>query len=373
MSVPPPAARAAVTASEVLAPLPPDADGPAVWAALGEAGLLHTAYRQGDPAGGVDPDGLATLLAAADERFAVGTTLSLCVALATALPLLATAGPAGPAHEVLAGALAGAPPVALAATDAGSGSDLTALTTEVRIGDDTVEVHGTKRWITGATSARHLLVLTRHRPGRHFTAFTWVLVPADAPGVTAQPADTALFNGSGTGHLTFDRVLLPRQYLAGRPGRGLADFAAHIAVERLAGALWGTALCARVLAETRQWLSGRTVLEEPLWERSVIRQRFAVCLVRVRELRALTRELAPRVAERHDVAAAALLKASAAATVDHVLSECAHFRGAEGFARSGAQWLRAQGALWGVGGGATEVVLSAVADSADTLLAELAP
>ncbi|WP_233221637.1 acyl-CoA dehydrogenase family protein [Streptomyces carminius] len=358
--------------ADVLGALPRDADGRRVWAALGSAGLLRGVYRAGDPAAGVVPARLGALLAAADAHVGIGSTLASCVQLATAVPLLAAARGPGPAGRTAGAALDGARTVALAATDESPGCDLAALGTRVSLGDTEVEVDGVKRWITNATWCEYALVLARHRPGRHFTSFTWVLVPADAPGVTVERADTDLFDGSGTGHLRLERVRLPRAHLVGRPGMGLAGFAAHIAVERLAGALWGTALCGRVLADTKRRLMARPVGDGSLWHLESVRQRFAACLVQVRQLHALTGELADRVATRHDTTAAALLKSSAAATVERVLTECAHLQGAEGFAVTGAQRLRAQAALFGIGGGTTEVVLSVVGDAADSVLAELA-
>lgn len=343
--------------------------GREIWTALGAAGALRQAYWGGDPALGVDPAGIGHLLSEVDCQVGVGATLSLCVQLATAVPLLATGS--GPVDAALADALAGNSVTALAATDTTAGSDLTALGTEVTIGDCGLVLRGGKRWITNATQADQILVLARHRPGRHFTNFTWVLVPADAAGVASCHADTELFAGAGVGHLTFEDVRLPREHLVGRPGRGLACFARQIAVERLAGALWAVALCRRTLAATKTGLEDPARSEEPLWRHDSVRQRLAACVVAVRQLHALCQELADRVASRHDAAAAALLKASAGMTVERVLAECAQLQGADGFAAGGAQWLRAQAAVFGIGGGTTEVVLSGVADSVDTLLSEI--
>ncbi|RPK65817.1 putative acyl-CoA dehydrogenase [Streptomyces sp. ADI96-02] len=351
--------------------LPADTDGRSLWAALGAAGRLRAAYTGADPAAGVDVPALRTLMAEADAVSGIGSTLALCVQIATAVPLLTLGGEQ--AAHVLDEALAGRAVVALAATDEGSGSDLTGLGTTVAIEADGLTVSGVKRWITNATHADHFLVLARHREGGHFTNFTWVLVPATAPGVHVEPADSQLFDGSGTGHLRLDGVRLERTHLVGRVGRGMTSFAAHIAVERLTGTLWAVALCHRQLKHTQQHLQGRKFGDGTLWGLESVRQRFADCLVRVHQLDALTDRLAERVARRHDTAAASLLKAAAAQTVGHVLGACAQLQGAEGFTTGGAQWTRAQAALWGVGGGATEVVLSAVAGSADSLLAELAP
>ncbi|MFJ1797969.1 acyl-CoA dehydrogenase family protein [Streptomyces sp. NPDC088180] len=351
--------------------LPAGADGRTLWAALGAAGRLRSAFVGGDPAAGVDVPVLSRLMADADAVSGIGTTLALCVQIATAVPLLTLGGEQ--AALVLDEALAGRSVLALAATDEGSGSDLTGLSTTVTIEQSGLTVSGVKRWITNATHADHFLVLARHREGSHFTNFTWVLVPATAEGVSVEPADSELFDGSGTGHLRLDGVRLPRTHLVGRVGRGMTSFAAHIAVERLTGTLWAVALCRRQLQQARKSLQERRFGDGTLWSLESVRQRFADCLVRAHQLDALTERLAERVARRHDTAAASVLKASAAQTVAHVLGICAQLQGSEGFATGGAQWTRAQAALWSIGGGATEVVLSAVAGAAEPLLAELAP
>lgn len=358
---------------QALDAVPTGAGGPQVWRALGEEGLLARAYRDGDPRRGVEPGELGRLLAAVDDRCSLGTTLAVCVPLATCLPLLA--GATGPAVRTLSDALRGQTVVALAATDDTAGCDLTSLHTEVEldgdIDDGVVEINGTKRWITNATQCDAVLVLARHRPGPHFTNFTWVLVPADTPGVRAEPADTELFDGSGTGHLSFDRVRVGREHVIGGVGRGMSGFAAHIATERLAGALWAVALCRRVLRDTLRHLRSRPYGDGTLWHLEGIRQRYAAALLLARQHQALTDSLVATVASGRDATAAALLKASAAGAVERVLDECAHLQGAHGFRRGGPQQLRAQAALFGIGGGTTEIVLSVVAGAAADVLEEL--
>ena len=358
------------TAFAPLDALPRTADGAQVWAALGGAGLITRAYRGGDVRAGTDPDGLADLLTAVDARSSLAATLSVSVQLATALPVLA-AGRSPAARQALEGALTGRATVALAATDVTAGTDLTALRTEVRIEDDALELSGEKDWIANTTTAASFLVLARHRPGRHFTHFTWVLVPADAPGVTVRPADSALFADSGVGHVAFDGVRLDRGHVLGRVGFGLPLFARHIGTERLAGAQWGVALCRRVLADTHRRLSSRPHGAGTLWDLPAVRQRFAACLLRVRELHALVAAYAEPVAVHHDATAAATLKAAAGGTVTHVLTECGQLWGAAGFTTGGIQEIRAQAALFGIGGGANEVVLGTLADAAESVLADL--
>ncbi|MET9845985.1 acyl-CoA dehydrogenase [Streptomyces ossamyceticus] len=364
-------------AADALDAAPPDADARQVWQLLGAAGILHDLYEPTETGHlTARPDRLADLIGAVDARGDNGVTLSVLVQAAGALPLLAAGAPAtGPVRQAVQRIRGGNHTLALAATDAAAtGSDLTGLATEVTIGPDTLLLTGTKRWITTAATADWLLVLARHRPGRHFTSFTWVLVPATAPGVRIHPVETDLLTGAAAAHIDLDHVRLPADHLVGRPGRGMAAFARHIATERLAGALWAVALTGRVLADTRHRLTRTTTpATAPNWQHAAVRQRYAACLVQVRQLHALCTSLGERVTHHQDLTAAALLKSAAAAVTDPVLTACAHLQGADGFARGGAQHIRSEAAVLGIGGGTTELLLESVADHADTILAELRP
>jgi alkylation response protein AidB-like acyl-CoA dehydrogenase len=349
-------ARVATVAGTRPAPV----DGRAVWTALGHKGLIREVYGE---AGAPDPARLAALLGALDTACPTGPTLATCVQVATVIPVLRDHRAGALAGQVADAMMAGEAATSLAATDAGAaGSDLTALTTTVEIGDDTVIVTGAKRWITGACFADHHLVLARHRPGPHFTNFTWVLVPAGAPGVTVEAADTPFFAGAGLGHVSFQEVRLRREHLVGGIGRGLAGFTRHVGAERLAGALWSAAVTRRVLADTKRFLVARG----PLWMNEAVRARFARCLVEQRSLAALCADAARR--DDLDLGESMLLKAAAARTADYVLTECAHLRGADGFATGGPQWLRAELAMFGIAGGTTDVMLAGLADRADAIL-----
>jgi citronellyl-CoA dehydrogenase len=332
-----------------------------VWHRLGADGRIAALYT-GPGGRTVDPAKLRDLLTAVDAEHSVGTTLGICVQAASVLPLLA-AGTTPAVAQVREAALRGETVVALAVTDAGPGSDLTALHCTADIGEQGVTVTGHKRWITNATHADHFLVLARHRAGPHFTNFTWVLVPAGAPGVTVEAAGTPLFAGGGVGHVYLDGVALGREHLVGRVGHGMATFARQVAVERLAGALWAVALGRRMLAGTAATLDGRD-----LRRHDVVRHHLAAAAVRLAALDALCERHAAAITGSADTAAAAVVKVAAADTVDAVLSACARLQGADGFADGGARLLGAEAGVFGVGGGTADLVLGIVADHLDDIL-----
>ncbi|PZG02564.1 acyl-CoA dehydrogenase [Micromonospora deserti] len=332
-------------------------DPRAVWRALGAHGLL-TDLRVGH---------LPGLLAALDRSCPVGVVLSVCVQVASALPVLrehVDAAADGPVTAAFRAAVQGRSTLALAATDRdGAGSDLMSLGTTARIDGHAVLLNGGKRWITNAQTADHALVLARHRPERHFTSFVWVLVPTDAPGVRVTGTDGPL-TGTGLGDLHFDHVRLDRSHLVGRPGRGMVSFARHIATERYAGAVWAAAMCRRVLADTHCRLTGRPLGAGSAWDNAAIRERFARCLV---ETWRIETACAAYRSTAEPLAVSMLLKVSVADSLDLVLSECARLVGAEAYLDGGLAQLRAAAGMFATAGGATGAMLAGIADHAPDL------
>ncbi|MEU4589642.1 acyl-CoA dehydrogenase family protein [Micromonospora aurantiaca (nom. illeg.)] len=362
MPEPTPAGDDAAAVRAALSGVDPTDSG-AVWRALGVPGIIEALYPDGVQP---DPRRLSALLTELDARCPLGVTLSVCVQVATVLPLLA--GATGPAEAARRGMLRGETVVALAVTDAaGSGSDLLDATTRVKPGDDGAVLDGGKDWITNATSCDAALVLARHREARHFTSFCWVLVPAAAPGVTAESAGRA-FAGSGVGHLRFAGVALDPDAVLGRPGRALAGFARQVGVERVAGALWARAMCHRMLGGLHDWLRRRPAGTGTLWDRPAVRERYARCLVATHQLDALCAPLLDAPAAVPSAVTGMLLKVSAAETVDRVAAEAVRLRGADAFRDGGEAQLRTEAAMFGIAGGATGAMLAGIADHADELV-----
>lgn len=346
---------------DALASVPASADAGELWRALGRSGVL--AALLADP-GPVPADRLRVLLTGLDARHPLGVVLSVCVQVASALPLLAEAPADGPVGAVRAAALRGGATVALAATDAGTaGSDLTGLTTSAELSGDTVLLSGGKRWITNACTADELLVLARHKPGRHFTSYLWVLVPRSAVGVNVTPAAGTLFAGAGLGHVQLDRVVLRRDRLAGPPGRGMPSFARHVATERLAGGLWAAALARRVLADTHCRLTSRPYGDGVLWDDAAVRDRFARCLLEGWKLDALCAHAGDR-----SLLSSMLLKAGVAEGLRTVLTECVQLGGADSYADGGLALLAAEAGMFGIAGGASGAMLAGIAEHADRLV-----
>lgn len=343
-------------------------NGRELWRALGRSGRIEKIYSGSH----VCRERLADLLRELDGAHPTGVVLAVCPQLAVALPLLGSA--AGPVAEAAwRSALAGEAMPSVAATDGdAAGSDLMRLGTTARITDDGVTVAGRKRWIAAAEFADHHLVLARHTDRDHFTSFTWVLVPADAAGVRVLPAGSDFFAGGGVGHLELDDVRLARDHVIGRVGYGMALFARHMSTERFLSATWAAALCRRAVTATYQRTTGRPFRGEPLWRHEAVRERLARCLVEVRKLDALCAGVAAGPDGPPSMTDGTVLKIAGADTIATVLDTCAQLWGADGFGGTGMQWLRAEAAMFGNAGGATEVLLAGLANQLPELL-EMTP
>lgn len=339
-----------------------------LWSVLGRAGVPARLLPEPGAGPPVDHGRLGVLLAELDARLPMGPVLSVCVQVATVLPLLRLAAQDSPlAAKVLTAALDGHAVVALAATDADlSGSALIDSRTAIENGADGPRLTGGKAWITNASRCDYALVLARTRPERHFTSFGWVLVPADHPGVSREPVADLRYPGAGIGHLRFDRVRLGAEHLVGRRGRALAELTAALGTERLAGALWARALCRRVLRDTHRHLRTRSTGPGTLWDNAAVRERFAQALVEWRHLDAMC---AIHSGRNLTVADGLVLKATAGTSTERILGSCVSLHGADAFGDGGLASLREQAAMFGVAGGATGAMLAGVADHAEQLLA----
>ncbi|PHQ53230.1 acyl-CoA dehydrogenase [Streptomyces cinnamoneus] len=118
--------------------------------------------------------------------------------------------------------LTGGELAAVAFSEPAAGSDLSAMTTRLRVDGDTVVLDGQKKWITAAHYADLLVVFARYDDGSGEDAAAAVVVPASAPGVRVRRvADPLGCRAAGHADLTFDAVRLPASAVLGGCGQSL--------------------------------------------------------------------------------------------------------------------------------------------------------
>jgi len=206
---------------------------------MGKLGLMGLTAPE--EYGGAGDDGDFTSLCVAIEELgrvdqSMGITLEAAVGLGIN-PIL-TFGTAEQKERWLPDLVAGQTLAGFGLTEPGAGSDAGATRTRAELVDGEWVLNGAKQFITNSGSDLTSCVSVTARTGEtgegraEISAF---IVPADAPGFTAEPAyDKLGWHASDTHPLTLADVHVPEDHLLGERGRGFAQFLATLDDGRIA-------------------------------------------------------------------------------------------------------------------------------------------
>lgn len=281
--------------------------------------------------GGPESAGVA-LAEELGRSLAAGVAISVLAHGAMALPLLERLAATAEGRKWVEAGRSGDALLGLAATEAESGSDLSAIGTVARLADGGIRLDGVKRYITNATQADALLVLARLEERQPPWSSTLVLVPTDTPGLTRTRLESSGLRCSDFGEVAFQDCRLPAASLLGEPGRGFAYLLAGLQRERMLGAFAVNAMAAEVLRRTIARCRERIRMDEPLIRKQAVRHRLAEQEAKL----AASREFAYGVAGRFGRGDAVdrevwMLKVFCYETAQELIAVCAQLVGAEAF------------------------------------------
>ena len=210
---------------------------------MGDLGLFGlTAPEEYGGAGLEGDDGGFTSLCLAIEELgrvdqSMGITLEAAVGLGIN-PIL-TYGSAAQKEHWLPDLVAGRALAGFGLTEPGAGSDAGATRTKADLVGGEWVINGAKQFITNSGSDLTSVVTVTARTGEAADSgraeISAILVPAGAPGFTAEPAyDKLGWHASDTHPLTLEDVHVPEANLLGQRGRGFAQFLAILDDGRVA-------------------------------------------------------------------------------------------------------------------------------------------
>ena len=185
---------------------------------LGRAGLLGLPYPEEYGGGGVPYEVYLQVL---EEIGAVWASVGVGVSVhALSCYGLATHGTEEQRQRWLPDMLGGELLGAYCLSEPHAGSDPAAMRTSARRDGDEWVIKGTKAWTTHGGFADFYKVMARTGEGRN--GISCFLVPADAPGLSANPPEKKMgLTGSTTTAMNFDDVRIPADRLIGEEGEGL--------------------------------------------------------------------------------------------------------------------------------------------------------
>jgi hypothetical protein len=136
------------------------------------------------------------------------------------------------------------------------------VTRAVRDGDEYV-INGAKAWTTHGGRADFYKVIARTSEGRG--GISCFLVPADTPGLTADPPERKMgLTGSTTATMRFEDVRIPAERRIGEEGEGLPIALAALDAGRLGIAAVATGLAQGALDQAVAYAKERETFGKPI-------------------------------------------------------------------------------------------------------------
>ncbi|MBO8191107.1 acyl-CoA/acyl-ACP dehydrogenase [Streptomyces oryzae] len=171
--------------------------------------------------------------------------------------------------------LAGGEQAAVAFSEPGAGSDLSAMATRIEPDGDRVVVTGEKVWITAACYAEHLVVFGRYGDG---TAA--VVVPAHAEGVRVERVPEPLgCRAAGHARVRLDGVRVPAAEVLGGAGQSTELLVSTALAYGRMSVAWGCAGILRgALASVSRHARTRTQFGKPLAGHQLVARHVAELL-----------------------------------------------------------------------------------------------
>jgi citronellyl-CoA dehydrogenase len=335
----------------------------ALYPEMGRLGMLGIRY---DPKwGGLGLDWsytaiLAEELGACDNA---GVAMGIFVQTDMSTPALHRFGSDELRQQYLVPAVNGDMVGAIAVTEPGAGSDVSAIRTRaVRDGDDWV-INGSKLYITNCSHADFFCLLAVTDPDAGYGGYTQIIVPTKTPGITYTLLDKIGNWGSDTGQLYFEDVRVPVANTIGDPGRGFQQQMVQFIDERLIAVLASSAAAMDCWNKTKTWCEQRIVFGKPLSKFQVNQFKFVDMLTRIQAARELGYACVRKMMKGEDaVREVSMAKIFCVEQQQYVATTCLQLFGGAGYMTDNvAGRLFVDSRLSSIGAGADEVMKQVIA------------
>lgn len=253
--------------------------------------------------------------------------------------------------------LAGEKLISLCVTEPSGGSDVANLKTKAVRKSDHYIVNGEKTLITSGCRADYLIVAVR-TGGDGAGGLSFLLIDANAKGVSRTRLDKMGWWMSDTASIHFDDVEVPTENLIGQENGGFAGIVANFNMERLSMAAQAIAFSRICIEDAADWARERQTFGKPLSKHQVIRHKFAEMLRMTNASTAYLDQSAWRVQNGETpVADLCLLKVQATRTMEFCAREAMQILGGAGFIRGcRVERIYREVRVMAIGGGSEEIM-----------------
>jgi acyl-CoA dehydrogenase len=246
---------------------------------------------------------------------------------------------------------------ALAVTEPGAGSDVSAVSSTARRDGDDWVIDGTKHFITNGAWADVVVVAARTDPDAH-GGLTLFVVEKDTDGFSARRMPMLGWRPSQTGELFFDSVRVPDSARLGAPGSGFYAIMRNFAWERLVMAIGQSSAALRILGVARSYAEDRSAFGRTVSDFEVWRHRFAIASAKADAGRSLTMSCLELIVSGEDpLLEVAMAKLFTSEVCFEIADQSLQVHGGFGYSRGPAverAWRDSR--LGPIGGGTSEIM-----------------
>jgi len=271
-------------------------------------------------------------------------------------------------QEVIPDVLAGKKISALAISEPGGGTDVSALKTTARREGDAYVVDGEKIFITSGTRADWYTVAVRtDLQNKGPMGISMLMVPGDAVGLERTPLKKMGWLCSDTAQLRFSGVRVPARYLVGEEGAGFKMILTNFNGERLSMAALALGFSEACYDEALSWAQQRKTFGSAIIDHQVIRHKLMDMKMRIESTRAWLNAVSARAdaGDRGDktakgaewVSQVCLLKNHATQTMQFCADQGVQILGGMGFMRgTKCERIYREVKVMTIGGGTEEIM-----------------
>jgi alkylation response protein AidB-like acyl-CoA dehydrogenase len=304
-----------------------------LWQAMGAAGFLGVHISEAYGGGG---SGLADYNLIVEEAAAQGCPMLSLVIGSICAPIIEQFGSEALKQAWLPGLAQGSKRLSFAITEPNAGTNTHLVTTTARPQGEGWVLNGTKYWTSGLDEADSVMVVCRSdkvdEKGRH--PLSLFIVPANAPGISRTPIETALYVPETSFTVFFDNVQLGPEALVGQEGQGLKQVFAGLNPERVCAAAINNGIARYAIERGSLQAQERSVWGVPIGQHQGLAHPLAKSFIAVQQARLM----AARAAQLFDAGspdageAANMAKFAAADASLEALDQAIQIHGGNGMA-----------------------------------------
>lgn len=288
-----------------------------------------------------------------------GVPMSITVQTEISTPAIAKYGSPEQKKQYLQPAILGDFIGALAVTEPGAGSDVTAICTVAEEHGDYYIMNGRKSYITNGSVADFIVTLCKTSPTEGSRGMSLIIVPANSAGLTAVQKYKKLGNFCcDHTELTFENVKVPRKNIIGMKDMGFDIQMEQFQHERLIEGILACSQARQVLNKAKEYAKERMVFGQRLIDHQSIAFSLVTLETELEFLQQMTYYCSDLFINGHECTREiAMIKLKAGKLLRLVTDECLQMLGGYGY-MEGTHVARAyrDGRATAIAGGSVETM-----------------